>query len=130
MTIRISERDVRDQFDIALDQLAALAQPRRLRLFRYLVRAGAAGRPAGAIAQDLGIVPNSLSSQLNLLSEAGLIRGRRDGRSIIYAVNYEGVAHLLVYLIEDCCDGRADIRLTVQQAADRAKTRTQSLLSA
>ena len=64
---------------------------------------------AGEIARALGGHANTTSAQLLLLSNAGLIRARREGRSIIYAVDYEAMSALLVFLTEDCCAGRAEI---------------------
>ena len=90
----------------ALDGLAALGQDSRLRIFRYLVQAGTAGASAGTIAEELDIVPNTLSSHLGQLARAGLIKGAREGRSIRYAADYSGVTALLQYLMEDCCHGQ------------------------
>ena len=56
-----------------------------------------------AAARELDIAPNTLSAQLLILSNAGLTKARRDGRSIIYAVNFDAMRDLLVYLTEDCC---------------------------
>ena len=64
---------------------------------------------AGGIARRLKTAPNTLSAQLLLLSNAGLIRARRDGRSIIYAVDFGAMSALLVFLTEDCCGGRPEI---------------------
>jgi DNA-binding transcriptional ArsR family regulator len=50
-----------------------------------------------------------MSAQLLVLSNAGLVRARRDGRSIIYAVDFERMSALLVFLTKDCCGGRAEI---------------------
>jgi DNA-binding transcriptional ArsR family regulator len=94
---------------VALKRLSALAQVSRLAVFRLLVKAGPDGLSAGDIARALGITPNTLSSQLNILANAGLVRGRRDGRSIIYAADYDGMTNLLVYLMEDCCQGRPEV---------------------
>ena len=44
-----------------------------------------------------------------MLSNAGLVRARRDGRSIIYAINFDAMRDLLVFLTEDCCGGRAEM---------------------
>lgn len=89
----------------ALDGLAALGQESRLRIFRFLVQAGAEGAAAGSIAARLGIMPNTLSTHLGLLLRAGLIRREREGRSIRYAANLGGISALLTYLMEDCCGG-------------------------
>jgi DNA-binding transcriptional ArsR family regulator len=93
----------------AIKRLSALAQESRLEVFRLLVKAGPEGRAAGNIARHLGTAANTLSAQLLILSNAGLIKARRDGRSIIYAVNYGAMSALLVYLTEDCCEGRTEI---------------------
>lgn len=89
----------------ALDALAALAQASRLGVFRLLVKAGPEGLAAGEIAERLGIVQNTLSSHLGILSRAGLIRARREGRSIRYFADFEGMRDLLAFLMEDCCGG-------------------------
>jgi DNA-binding transcriptional ArsR family regulator len=93
----------------AIKRLSALAQESRLEVFRLLVKAGPEGKAAGDIARHLGVPANTLSAQLLILSNAGLIKARRDGRSIIYAINYEAMSALLVYLTEDCCGGRTEI---------------------
>ncbi|MBF0665489.1 MAG: helix-turn-helix transcriptional regulator [Brevundimonas sp.] len=105
---------------IAVARLSALAQDSRLAVFRLLVRAGREGVPAGEIARALEITPNTLSAQLTLLSNAGLIRSRRDGRSIIYTADYDGMSELLVYLMEDCCQGRPEVCSPLAEAASRA----------
>lgn len=89
--------------------LAALAHGTRLRVFRLLVRAGYDGMPAGEIAAALEIPNPTLSFHLNQLSQAGLIASRRAGRSIIYSVSFEDVRALLAFLMEDCCQGKADL---------------------
>jgi DNA-binding transcriptional ArsR family regulator len=89
--------------DEVVDALAALAQSSRLELFRVLVRRGPAGVPAGQIATRLGIPATTLSFHLGQLTRAGLLRSRRDGRSIVYAADYERMQALLKYLGENCC---------------------------
>ena len=89
--------------------LAALAHEGRLSAFRLLVQAGGAGLAAGEIARRLGVLPNTLSANLNVLSNAGLVHARRDGRSIIYTADYPRMTGLLGFLLEDCCDGAPEI---------------------
>lgn len=93
----------------AIDALSALAHEGRLNAFRMLVKAGPDGMPAGDIARKLDVPPNSLSANLNILSHAGLVESRRDGRSIIYSASYERMTQLLGYLMEDCCNGSPEI---------------------
>ncbi|NQV80981.1 MAG: helix-turn-helix transcriptional regulator [Alphaproteobacteria bacterium] len=83
----------------------ALAQDTRLEVFRLLVRAGRDGMAAGDIARHIGIPQNTLSAHLSVLSRGHLVRSRRDGRSIIYSVDFDGTQALLSYLMEDCCLG-------------------------
>jgi DNA-binding transcriptional ArsR family regulator len=89
--------------------LAALAHPGRLQVFRMLVQAGVMGLPAGEIAHRQGVPANSLSANLNVLSHAGLVRSRRQGRSIIYTAEYDRMRDLLGFLVEDCCGGQPEI---------------------
>jgi DNA-binding transcriptional ArsR family regulator len=97
------------EMDIAIKRLSAIAQEARLEVFRLLVKAGPDGTAAGDIARSLGIPANTLSAQLLVLSNAGLVRARREGRSIIYAISFEAMRDLLVFLTEDCCGGRAEM---------------------
>ena len=92
----------------AIAALAALAQDNRLDVFRLLVQAGADGMAAGAIAEALGIAPNTLTFHFDRLRQAGLIGVRRDGRSMIYAARYETMNALVAYLTENCCGGSAE----------------------
>ncbi len=89
--------------------LAALAQPRRLEAFRELVRAGPGGLAAGALAARLATPPSTLSTHLRMLETAGLVRSRRAGRHIFYAVSFEATRAFFSFLLEDCCGGRPEI---------------------
>ncbi len=93
----------------ALAALAALGQPTRLAIFQLLMRAEPAGRPAGAIAEEIGCPHNTLSSHLAILARAGLVRGTRDGRAIIYRAGIEGMRALVSYLVNDCCSGHPEL---------------------
>src|SRR6516162_1505858 len=89
----------------AVVALAALAQDNRLDVFRLLVQAGPAGMPAGAVADALGLAPNTLTFHFDRLRTAGLVTGRRDGRSIIYAARFEAMTGLTPFPTESCCGG-------------------------
>lgn len=97
------------QLPTAVEALSALAHSHRLAVFRLLVRVGADGMAAGEIAREVGVLPNTLSTHLTILGHAGLIRSRRDGRSVIYSADYEGMRDLLGFLVADCCAGRPEI---------------------
>jgi ArsR family transcriptional regulator, arsenate/arsenite/antimonite-responsive transcriptional repressor len=89
----------------AVTALAALAQDNRLDVFRLLVEAGPEGMPAGAVATALGLAPNTLTFHFDRLRAAGLVTVRRDGRSMIYAAQFETMNSLLGYLTDNCCGG-------------------------
>src|SRR5580692_4974466 len=89
----------------AVTALAALAQDNRLDVFRLLVQAGPEGLPAGAVAEALGLAPNTLTFHFDRLRQAGLVTVRREGRSMIYAARFETMNTLLAFLTENCCGG-------------------------
>jgi DNA-binding transcriptional ArsR family regulator len=90
-----------------LAALAALAQENRLDAYRLLVQAGPEGLPAGEVATKLHLAPNTLTFHFDRLRMAGLVTVRREGRSMIYAAQYEAMNALLAYLTENCCQGRS-----------------------
>jgi ArsR family transcriptional regulator len=103
----------------AVGRLSALAHDARLEVFRLLVKQGPEGLAAGAIARALATAPNTLSAQLLILANAGLIRARREGRSILYCVDYSAMSDLLVFLTEDCCGGHREICAPLATVAAR-----------
>lgn len=93
----------------AIEAFQALSQDTRLAALRLLVQAGPNGLPAGDIAERLGAQPSTLSTHLAILERAGLVASRRQSRNIFYAAQFEGLRQLLSFLMEDCCQNRAEI---------------------
>lgn len=93
----------------AVTGLSALAHEGRLGLFKLLVRAGPEGMAAGELARAAGANLTTASAQLSVLAQAGLVGSRREGRSVIYAADYQRISALLAFLMQDCCQGRAEI---------------------
>ena len=93
--------------DAATAALAALSQPTRLETFRLLVRHEPDGLPAGEIARQLDVPQNTMSAHLAVLARAGLAKGERQSRSIVYRADLEGLRTLMLYLVKDCCGGNA-----------------------
>ena len=108
----------------AVKRLAALAQDARIEVFRLLVKAGPEGLAAGEIARHLKTAANTTSAQLLILSNAGLIKARRDGRSIIYSVQFEAMRDLLVFLMEDCCRNSPAINASIVATANKRSSIT------
>ncbi len=92
----------------AIDALSALAQDTRLDVFRLLVRAGPDGMAAGDIADALAVRQNTMSSNLAILTRAGLLKSERRGRSVLYFADFDGMRGLLGFLMEDCCGGQPE----------------------
>jgi DNA-binding transcriptional ArsR family regulator len=103
----------------AVAALSALAHEGRLEVFRLLVRAGEDGMAAGEIARATGMLPNTLSSNFNILSGAGLVASRREGRSIIYNAAYGQMRDLIAFLMEDCCSGNSEVCAPLVEVASR-----------
>jgi DNA-binding transcriptional ArsR family regulator len=57
----------------------------------------------------LDVPQNTLSSHLNILAHAGLVRGERQSRSIIYRADLERLREVTLYLVKDCCGGRPEL---------------------
>ena len=87
----------------SLTALAALAQETRIDIFRVLVKTGAEGKCAGEIARALGARQNTISTNLAILTRAGLASSRREGRSIRYFADIDGMRAVVSFLMEDCC---------------------------
>ena len=93
----------------ALSALSALAHAGRLDLFRCLVRAGDDGLPVSSIADQVSQKLTTASAQLGVLSQSGLARSRREGRTIFYSANYSAVAELVAFIMRDCCGGATEV---------------------
>jgi DNA-binding transcriptional ArsR family regulator len=93
----------------AISALAALAQPTRLAIFQLLIKHEPVGVTAGVIAETIGAPHNTLSSHLAILVRAGLLRSSREGRTIIYRADVEGMQLLISFLVDDCCDGHPEL---------------------
>lgn len=91
------------------NRLSTLGHPQRLALFRLLMRRYPDRVPATELAQALGLKPNTLSTYVNALKQAGLITQERVGTSLRYAIDMEAARETLDYLLNDCCRGRPEI---------------------
>ena len=109
----------------AVAALSALAHGSRLSVFRMLMQAGADGIVAGEIARRLDVPPNTLSTNLNILSHADLIESRREGRTVIYTARYMQMTELLEFLIHDCCAGQPEICAPLADVVLRSRCQTE-----
>ena len=95
--------------DNAVKILSALAQSTRFSVFRLLIKKGKVGMSAGAIAEELGVAQNTMSSHLNVLTNAGVIGFTREGRTLTYTIEFENTKNFMDYLVTDCCEGQPEL---------------------
>ena len=93
----------------AILALAALAQSTRLDVFRLLAKHEPGGLAAGDIAKALAVPQNTMSSHLSILARAGLVTAQRVSRSIIYRADLTRFQTVVLFMLQDCCDGRPEI---------------------
>lgn len=96
----------------AVDCLAALAHEGRLNVFKLLVQAAPEGRPVGTLAEMTDSNFTTVSAQLAVLSNTGLITAKRSGRSISYSVDFAAMGSLMNFMFQDCCGGDTTILAT------------------
>ena len=87
----------------AVTQLAALAHPTRLDIFRALVVSGDSGLSAGTLGDRLNVSPQVLSFHLKELRYAALVDCESLGRFVIYRARYNTMNALLAFLTKNCC---------------------------
>lgn len=85
--------------------LTALAQETRLGIVRLLVKVGPDGLVAGQIALRLKLAPATSSFHLSQLTQAGLIKPTREGRSIRYSPVLATISELLEFLEDNLSGG-------------------------
>ena len=90
-------------------RLSILGHPQRLAVFRLLMRRYPDRVPATELAQALGLKPNTLSTYVSALLQAGLVTQERVGTSLRYAIHMDATRETIDYLLMDCCRGRPDI---------------------
>jgi protein-tyrosine-phosphatase/DNA-binding transcriptional ArsR family regulator len=91
------------------NRLATLGHPQRLALFRLLMRRYPDRVPASELARALELKPNTLSTYVSALMQAGLVTQERSGTSLRYAIHMEAARETIDYLLIDCCRGRPEI---------------------
>ena len=107
-----------DLFDAFAEVAKALGSGRRAEIIDVLAQGE---RSVEAIAEELGQSLANTSHHLRALARAGLVRTRRDGTRIFYALSSERVANLGAALRDVAADHVAGIeRLAAAYLGDRA----------
>ena len=82
---------------------AAVGSEPRLEVLQALVKAGPDGLTVGEIQQRLGFPASTLAHHLRFLSEGGLITQQKQGRAVINRADFENIASLAAFLLDECC---------------------------
>lgn len=94
---------------VILARLSTLGHSQRLALFRLLMRRYPDHVPATELAQALNLRPNTLSTYVGALMQAGLVTQERVGTSLRYAIHMDAARDTFDYLLRVCCRGRPEI---------------------
>ncbi|MEI8395079.1 MAG: metalloregulator ArsR/SmtB family transcription factor [Rhodospirillaceae bacterium] len=86
----------------ATDLLKALASPNRLRILCQLVEGE---RSVGQIAGAIGVRETAVSQHLALLRRDRVVRCRRSGQTVFYALDNPAASRVLEVLHEFFCPG-------------------------
>ncbi len=89
--------------EIAAKKLAELGHITRLSIFRYLVKVGDQGAPVGRIQEKLNVPGSTLSHHISRLVSVGLIRQKRESRTLYCIPQFEVLDELIEFLKSECC---------------------------
>jgi DNA-binding transcriptional ArsR family regulator len=83
--------------------LKELGHPTRLALVKRLVKSEEQGLSVGALQDELKIPGSTLSHHISSLASAGLIKQRREGRTLYCVVEYERLRSVIAFFQDECC---------------------------
>ncbi|VAW03035.1 hypothetical protein MNBD_ALPHA07-2414 [hydrothermal vent metagenome] len=92
----------------AIECFSAMAQETRLAILKLLMRKSPDGIRVSDISGKLDIVPSTLSGHLSVLRRSGLLNSNRNQREIFYSADLETINDLMLFIVEECCDGNLD----------------------
>lgn len=91
------------EIEIAAKALKELGHPTRLSIFRKVVRAGYSGIAVGGLQESLGIPGSTLSHHISSLVSAGLMKQRRESRTLFCVAEFEQLDSVIRFLQDECC---------------------------
>ncbi len=93
------------KIEMAASLLKELGHPTRLSIYRRLVVAGEEGLPVGELQKELDIPASTLSHHISALVTVGLVKQRRQGRTLFCTTQYAVLQELLSFITDQCCTG-------------------------
>ncbi len=91
------------QLEQVAKALKELGHPTRLAVYKQLVKSGPQGIAVGEVQETLGIPGSTLSHHLSGLASAGLIRQRREGRTLYCVAQFRELESVIRFLQDECC---------------------------
>lgn len=98
---------------------SSLSHQGRLDLLRKLVVAGSAGLTVGELAALTEQNIKTISAQLKILADAGVLSFERKGKEVTYRAEFQTLSEVIAYLINDCCRGDPALRKSVTDTCCR-----------
>lgn len=102
----------------AVKVLSVLAHEGRVSLLQTLVQAGGEGASVSDLAETLGQNVKTVSAQLQLLADTGLVGVSRNGKMMIYCAQFETLGALFAFIMHDCCGGHDSLRQNVRRVCN------------
>lgn len=91
------------EIEVIAKALKELGHTTRLTIFQRLVKSGYQGISVGSLQSELNIPGSTLSHHISSMISAGLIKQRREGRTLYCVVEYEKLAAVVNFLQLECC---------------------------
>lgn len=98
----LSIQAMQERAEDAVSMLKAIGSQNRLLLLCQLVNGE---RSVNDLAETLDLAQSVVSQHLSLLRRDGIVKGRREGQSIYYAISDNRVRALMEALFEVFCSG-------------------------
>ena len=89
--------------EIIAKALKELGHPTRLAIFKRLVKSGFQGVAVGVVQDELNIPGSTLSHHISSLVSAGLIKQRRESRTLYCVAEYTRLREVINFLQHECC---------------------------
>ncbi len=83
--------------------LKELGHPKRLSIYKLLVKSGLEGMPVGSLKEALDIPGSTLNHHISSLMSVGLVKQVRQGRTLICISQYEVLEDIIEFLQDECC---------------------------
>ncbi len=87
----------------AANCMAELGHPKRLTIYKLLVKSGPKGLLVGEIATELKIPGSTLSHHLKRLIEVKLVSQTPEKQAYYCKPNFKQLNRLIEFLTEECC---------------------------